>query len=414
MLPGAEVVVIGGGIIGVSVAYYLAKRGVDVALVEKGDIASGTSSHCMAGLQLCTKTIGPKLDLAVESVKLHHGLEEELGADLEFKEEGGMIVAQTEDEVEFVASRVTQYERAGIEMEFLDAKECRTRQPVLTEHVTGSLYSPRDCEVNPLYLSLAFVRQAKRLGAKVYPFTLVTGIRVQDAAITSVATVKGEIPTRTVVNAAGPWAPSIARMVGLDLPIAPRRGQILVTEPAPPLFDGLVLSADYLLSKKMPGAGKDAHGGMLSGLVTNQVHRGNCLIGSTRSFAGFDIGNTYKGIQMLVRNSVRLIPMLGDLHIIRSYAGLRPATPDGLPIMERSPELPSLITAAGHEGDAIALAPITGSLIAQLITGEMNEDRLAPFASARFTQDAADLSAQHEHGELEWDLRRGKPCLPLP
>jgi len=387
MLPGAEVVVIGGGIIGVSVAYHLAKRGVDVALVEKGDIASGTSSHCMANLQLSTKTIGPKLDLAVESIKLHHGLEEELGADLEFKEEGGMIVAQTEDEVEFVASRVAQYQHAGIEMEYLDAKECRLRQPVLADHVMGSLYSPRDSQVNPMYLSMAFVRQAKRLGAKMYPFTLVTGIRVQDAAITSVATVKGKIATRTVVNAAGPWAPSIAKMVGLDLPITPRRGQILVTEPAPPLFDGLILSADYLLSKKMPGEGKDAHSRMLSGVVTNQVHRGNCLIGSTRSFSGFDIGNSYKGIQALVRNSVRLIPMFGELHIIRSYAGLRPATPDGLPIMERTPELPSLITASGHEGDAIALGPMTGKLIAQLIAQKTGEEALSPFTSRRFHTD---------------------------
>jgi sarcosine oxidase subunit beta len=173
-------------------------------------------------------------------------------------------------------------------------------------------------------------------------------------------------------------------MVGLNLPIVPRRGQILVTEPAPPLWDGLILSADYLLSKKMPTAGANSASKMLSGVVTNQVKRGNCLIGSTRCFAGFDIRNTYEGIQALVRNSVRLIPLLAGLHIIRSYAGLRPATPDGLPIIEGSAELPGFITAAGHEGDAVCLGPMTGKLLAELVTGEIGAQVLAPFASHRF------------------------------
>jgi len=386
MSRGAEVVVVGGGIIGVSVAYYLAKCGVDVALLDQGDIASGTSSHCMAGLQLCTKTIGPKLELAVEGIRLHHRLEEELGEDLEFKECGGWIVAQNEAEADFVASRVADYVRVGVDMEFVDAPECQARQPVLADHVTASLYSPRDCQVNPLYLAMAFIRRAEALGARILPFHRVTGIEVRDHSICSVATDEGEIPTHRVVNAAGPWAPAIAQMAGLDLPIVPRRGQILVTEPAPPLWNGLILSADYLLSKKMPSSGSGVSSQMLSGVVTNQVKRGNCLIGSTRCFAGYDIRNTYEGIQALARNSARLIPAIAKLHIIRSYAGLRPATPDGLPIIDRSRLLSGFITAAGHEGDAICLGPITGLRVAELITGEIEDQVLAPFSAGRFHQ----------------------------
>ncbi len=384
MPRGADVVVVGGGIIGVSVAYYLAKRGVEVALVDQGDIASGTSSHCMAGLQLCTKTIGPKLELAIEGIRLHHGLEEELGEDLEFRESGGWIVAQNEAEADFVASRVAEYVRAGVDMEFVEKSDCHARQPVLADHVTGSLYSPRDCLVNPLYLTMAFMRQAQRLGASIYPFHRVTGLELRDHSICSVTTDAGEIPTHSVVNATGPWAPNIAQMAGLNLPIVPRRGQILVTEPAPPLWNGLILSADYLLSKKMPSSGSDIPGPMLSGVVTNQVERGNCLIGSTRCFAGYDIRNTYEGIQALARNSARLIPAIAELHIIRSYAGLRPATPDGLPIIERSTKVPGFITAAGHEGDAICLGPITGLRVAELITGGIEDEVLAPFATRRF------------------------------
>ena len=394
MPAGAEVVVVGGGIIGLSVTYYLAKQGVDVAVVEKGDFASGTSSHCMAGLQLCTKIIGPKLDLAVEGIKMHHSLENELGEDLEFTEQGGMIVAQNEREAQFLAERVAGYKRAGINMEFLNAEDSRRRQPVLAKDVVGSLYSPRDCQLNPLGLAMAFVRRSQALGAKTYPFHTVTGIEVKNGRITSVVTSGGEIPTRTVVNAAGPWAPNLARFVGLDLPIVPRQGQILVTEPSPPLYHGLILSADYLLSKDVHSA-NGAAGRLLSGVVTNQTQRGNCLIGSTRAFVGYDIRTSHEGIRALVRNVVRLIPPIGGLHVIRSYAGLRPATPDGIPIMERAPQLPDFITAAGHEGDAIALGPVSGKLIAQLITGKLEAGRLAPFASSRFDRSQGDEAHDH-------------------
>lgn len=388
MTPSAEVVVIGGGVIGTSITHSLAKRGVDVVLVERGDIGSGTSSACQGGISLSTKTLGPKLALAVESLKIHHMLQEELGQDLGFRNEGSMIVAQTEGEVEFLISRTAQYRDAGIDVRFLDAEETRAMQPALSDHVLGSMYSCLDCQANPMKLNLAFARKAKELGAEIHTFNPVTGLKADGGAITAVITSKGEIETSTVVNATGAWAPSIAKMVDLELPIVPRRGQILVTEPTPPFLNGMVLAADYLLSKKMPSSGKKSKGKMMAGVIAIQTETGNFLLGSTRSLAGFDRRNTHEGIIELARRGIQLVPPLGKLHIIRTYAGLRPATPDGLPILERSPQLPGFIVAAGHAGDAIALSPITGEKIAQLITGEIGEEALAPFASSRFKESA--------------------------
>ncbi len=384
MAPSAEVVVIGGGVVGTSVTYALAKRGVNVVLVERGDIGSGTSSACQGGISLSTKTLGPKLALAVESLKIHRTLEEELGQDLGFRNEGSMIVAQTKAEVEFLVSRTAEYRDAGVDVKLLDADETRRKQPVLSDHVFGSMYSHVDCQVNPMKLNLAFTRKAKELGAEIITFNPVTGIKTDGRAITAVVTGKREIETSTVVNAAGAWAPSIARMAGLDLPIVPRRGQILVTEPSPLFLKGMVIAAEYLLSKKMPSSGEKSEGKMTAGVIAIQTETGNCLVGSTRSFAGFDRRNTQEGIAELARRGIRLIPPLGRLHVIRTYAGLRPATPDGLPILERSPQLPGFVVAAGHAGDAIALSPITGEKIAQLITGEIKEKEIAPFSSRRF------------------------------
>jgi sarcosine oxidase subunit beta len=145
-----------------------------------------------------------------------------------------------------------------------------------------------------------------------------------------------------------------------------------------------VISAGYLLSKALPKEGQDNQG-MTAGAWAVQTRRGNLLVGSTREFAGFDRSNSYRGMQALLRQTTALIPAAAKLHVLRFYAGLRPTTPDGLPILGRLPGLPGFILATGHEGDGVALSPITGMYIAALLTGHMAEAELAPFSPQRFS-----------------------------
>jgi len=383
-LTAAEVVVVGGGVVGTSITYQLAKRGVRVALVERSGLGSGTSSACAMGVQMQTKTPGPKLRLAQESLSLHRTLEDELGRDLEFSNVGGMIVAETADEADYLKAKVATLQSDGLEIYYLNRNEARAAQPALSKHIVGSTYCPDDSVTNPLCLTVAFAEEATRLGARIHTYTPVTGLGLRNGRIRHVRTSAGEIETDVVVNACGVWAPELAEMSGLDLPIVPRRGQIFVTEPGPPIFKGMVLAAQYLMSKSMPSENGTLSDSLPAGVVAYQTRRGNVLVGSTREFVGFNQHVNQKGLRKLMHGMVQIIPMVRHLHVVRTFAGLRPAAPDGLPILDRSAEIPNFYVAAGHEGDGIALSPITGVRMAQLILGEIEETVLAPFSSGRF------------------------------
>lgn len=382
MLSNADVVVIGGGAVGTSITYYLAKSGVQVCLVEKEGLGAGASRACLGHIMLQTKSAGPKLEFARESVGLYHSLEEELEADLEFQNEGSMIVAQTEVEADLVKARVRDLRTAGIDATFVDGSEARSLQPALSEHVCGASYCTEDCIVNPLNLIVAYARAAGRLGATIETFTEVIGIERQGSRVSAVVTDRGRISTETVVNATGAWASAVAEMVDLELPIVPRKGEMFVTEQVPPMLTGGIFSARYLLSKEMPAA--EVENELRVGMGISQTQSGNLLVGSTREFAGFDRRSTYRAIQELMRQPAELLPSIRSIHIIRAFGGLRAATPDGLPILEQSPELRGFITASGHEGDGVALCPITGKATAELIVGEADKGKLTPFLSSRF------------------------------
>lgn len=388
-LPVADVVVIGGGVIGTSIAYQLARRGMNVALVDRQGLAAGTSGSAAVGVQMQTKTPGAKLSFALESLAMHRTLTDELGRDYEFDNDGGMIVAETPPEEEYVKAKVADLQAHGLEMYYLDRKQARELQPALSPHILGSAWCPDDSVANPIYLCLAFAEAASRFGARIHTYAEVKELRIRAGRITEVVTSAGEIAAGAVVNAGGIWAPELARMVGLDLPIVPRRGQIFVTEPAPPFMRGLVLAASYLMSKKMPSGSETGTGGLPAGVVSAQSRRGNLLVGSTREFVGYNWRVNYEGLSKIMRDTARLMPVSQHLHVIRTFGGLRPAAPDGMPILERSPGIPNFYIAAGHEGDGIALSPITGLRMAQLITGEIGEDVLAPFASSRFESDVS-------------------------
>ncbi len=381
----ADVVVVGGGVIGTAIAYFLARDGVNVCLLERYDIAAGTSSAAAAAALLQTKTSHRKLALASKSLDLLDDLHEQLGQQFEYEHSGSLLVASSETEMNVVRDMVTTLHRLGLDVQLVDGDEARLIMPVLGPAAIGASYSPRDAILNPLKLVVAYATAARRLGATICTFTEVIGIETEGNRILSVLTNKGKVYTDTVVNAAGVWAPQLARMVGIDLPVAPLKGELLITQAMPPMIRGTLIAAKYLLGKaKLEKSGDGEMPKRSVGVTLAQVERGNCIVGSTREQVGFDRRSTYAGISELVCQLLELTPRLANLHLIRAYAGLRPITPDGLPIIGRVPKLPGFIVAAGYGGDGLALSAVTAEIISKIFTDTADPDTLTSFSYNRF------------------------------
>ncbi|MBP2667698.1 MAG: Glycine oxidase, partial [Firmicutes bacterium] len=238
---------------------------------------------------------------------------------------------------------------AGLSVELLPIKEARESEPLLADDLWGAAYCKDDAQVNPIRVAQGFAQAARRLGAKIQSGVDVKGLVVENGRVCGVQTNEGELKAEQVVNAAGVWAPELVAPYGLELPIKPRRGQILVTEPLPTMLRHVLLCACYLIAKYHPEELDltDRQHRLGVGLAVEQTAHGGLLIGSTREFVGFDRRTTLAGIEAVARHAKRILP--------------------GLPILGPVDELPGLIMAAGHEGDGIALAPVTGKKIAEYL-----------------------------------------------
>jgi len=370
----SDVIIIGGGVIGTAAAYYLSKRNIKTILVEKNDLASGTSGACDGCIFMQSKKPGRHLELALQSAKLYETLPDELECDIGYKQSGGMILIESEEQIAAMRQFTQQQQNAGLGVELLGIEDALKIERHLSPKLVGATYSLMDAQVDPLSLTFAFATAAKRLGAQILTGTEVTSIAVKNGKVEGVQTNSGKIAAKIVINAAGVYAPFIGKMVGVEIPIIPRRGQILVTEPLPPLINCIMLCACYIAAKfKIEGQeGKvDSHltddSRLGVGMVLEQHHASNILIGSTREFVGYDRRVTIEGMRAVARHAKNILPILSTVHIIRSFAGLRPYTSDGLPFLGYISGPEGFLVAAGHEGDGIALAPITGKLMADCV-----------------------------------------------
>jgi glycine/D-amino acid oxidase-like deaminating enzyme len=366
----ADVIVMGGGVIGASVTYQLARRGRKAILVEKGDFASGASGSCDTSIFLQSKNAGIHLQLALASAELFKGLREELGHDIEYHNKGGMILIETAEELKVMEGFVARQRQTGLQVEIIGRKDASKLQRGLAEHLVGSTYSSHDGDVNPIELTLGFAKAARKLGAEILLEREATGCIIAGGRVEGIETSQGPLYAPVVVNAAGAWAPILGKMAGLELPIKPRRGQLMITEPVAPYIAQQILSASYIVAKYNADKLKESRSRAVQlgvGLSLSQTRKGNIFIGGTREFSGYDVCNTHEGIQTILKNAVRLVPGLGPIHIIRTMGGLRPYTPDGLPLIGYVNHPEGYFVAAGHEGDGIALSPITGKIVADLI-----------------------------------------------
>lgn len=385
--PGRyDVVIVGGGIMGSAIAYYCSKRGWKALVVERKDQASGSAGATDGVVGFHTKKPGLQMELAVRSIALFPSLSGELGVDVEFGDRcGGLQPVEDREQWELMEAMSAQQRACGVDIRMIGIDEARRIEPRLARDLMGALYSPTSGKVNPIALTFAFASAARRLGAVFLNETEVVGILDDGGEIRGVKTVRGDYQADKVVVAAGSWSAKVAEMAGASVPIKPRKGQIVITERIGPFMTTTVQCARYNMIKFRPESITDENIVRTgSSLSIGQTEDGAVVIGSTREFVGYDTDNTLEGVEMIVRRAARFFPALSDVHVIRTFAGLRPHTPDGSPLLGELGSLKGLYIAAGHEGDGIALAPITGVLMSELLIDGKASFPLEPFSPNRF------------------------------
>jgi glycine/D-amino acid oxidase-like deaminating enzyme len=376
----ADVVVIGAGIVGAACAYFAAHAGLRVVVVDRGPLAAGTTSAGEGNLLVSDKEPGPELALMQHSLRLWAEIGDRLGADtIELEPKGGLVVAADPSALPALRDLAARQREAGVSATDVSAVGLTDYEPHLARYLAGGAYYPQDMQVQPMLATAHLLRAAVREhGVQLRFGESVTGIdREADGRVVGVRTSAGTIAAPAVVNAAGVWAADVARLAGVDLPVLPRRGFILVTEPLPVLIRHKVYAADYMAAVASDSAG------LQTSPVIEGTRSGTVLIGSSRERVGFDRTVALPVLRRLAADAVRLFPVLARAHVLRTYHGFRPYPPDHRPLIGPDPRRPGLLHAAGHEGAGIGLAPATGALVAALLTGAAPPVDPTPFDPSR-------------------------------
>ncbi|WP_427918550.1 NAD(P)/FAD-dependent oxidoreductase [Streptomyces sp. cg40] len=374
-----DVVVVGAGVVGAACALYAARAGLDVVIVDRGPVSGGTTGAGEGNLLVSDKEPGPELDLALLSARLWAQLAEELGEFIEYEAKGGLVVASTPDGLTALERFAGEQRTAGVVAELVDAEALYGLEPRLAPDLPGGVRYPQDRQVMPALAAAHLVRAS---GARLLTGRTVTAVlRAADGTVQGVRAAPGDILAPTVINAAGTWGGELAALAGVTLPVLPRRGFVLVTEPLPRLIHHKVYAADYVADVASDSAA------LQTSPVVEGTAAGPVLIGASRERVGFDREFSLPVVRALAAGATRLFPFLADVRAMRSYLGFRPYLPDHLPAIGPDPRAPGLFHACGHEGAGIGLATGTGHLIAQLLGGKTPDLDIAPFRPDRFQDD---------------------------
>lgn len=382
-----DVVVIGGGIIGAAIAYYGAKAGLEITVLERSELASGTSSRCDGNILAIDKDPGFDSQMSLKSQQLVHELTKELELPFEYRNLGSILVCENDEEMEAANRWVKQQQEAGLEFKMLDREDLRNESKYFADDLYGGLECKTDSTVNPYMLTFSMFQSARKLGAKIHTHTPVKNIKAEPNGGFTIETPTTIFTAKKVVNACGIWAPMIGEMLGVTIPILPRKGQIIVASRQQPVGMRKVMEFGYLISKfggkRVVDPLTEKYG---VALVFEPTESQNFLLGSSREFVGFDTKVNYEVLQVMARRAQRFYPKIMDMSIIRSYAGLRPWTEDHLPIISEVEEVPGFYVAAGHEGDGISLAAITGKVIEEMLNEKETSIPIAPVRLSRFKE----------------------------
>ncbi|MER8004578.1 FAD-binding oxidoreductase [Streptomyces sp. NPDC094149] len=376
-----DVVVIGAGMVGAACALYAARAGLDVLVVDRDGVAGGTTGAGEGNILVSDKEPGPELELALLSLRLWTELAAELGASVEYEAKGGVVVASSPGGLTALERFADAQRAAGVVAEPVAGDTLYALEPHLAPGLPGGVHYPQDSQVMP---ALAAAHLLRATGARLLTGHRVTDVlRGPDGAVRGVRTDRGDLHAPAVVNAAGTWGGEIAALAGVHLPVLPRRGFVLVTEPLPPRVRHKVYAADYVADVASDSAA------LQTSPVVEGTAAGPVLIGASRERVGFDRTFSLPAVRALAAGATRLFPFLADVRATRAYLGFRPYMPDHLPAVGPDPRAPGLYHACGHEGAGIGLSTGTGHLVAQALTGKKPDLDLTPFGPDRFPEEVA-------------------------
>ena len=377
-----EVTVIGGGIFGLSTAYYLAKENVDVILVEKKELASGATgnNNGMCGVY--------SVEHGEQWHKIYENLGEELNFDIEYTESPDLVV--------YTPENVKEMKKLGIWEDFsskmITGDELREKEPLLADDIVGGIESMVHW-VNPFRLCYGYALATKRLGGRIYLNTTVKNIGVNNNKIREVMTNKGTIKTKFVVNAAGAWSSEIGKMVGINIPIIPQKGDILITEPAPKPhpYHGRIANGFFYNSypyNRTPEAENSKDPNIKLG-ISAYIHyypfTNNYGLGGSHEHVGYDSRVYPDTISYIAKQCTRIVPSLKHINVIRMHTGVRPyCYVDEQPILSKVKKIDGFIIATGGGGQGIGIGPMSGKLISELILKEETSLPINDYNFSRF------------------------------
>ena len=373
-----DAIVIGAGIVGASCALSLTNAGLKVLVIDRGAVSSGTTGAGEGNILVSDKDPGPELTLALRSRDLWFEMQTDVGDFFELEAKGGVVVARG-DNSELL--KLAEHQRAhGVDARVVNGAELRDLEPFLDPSFSSGVFYPQDAQCQPMLAAAHVIRTVVARGGAFVSNAKVTKVLVQDRKIRGVETTQGEFLAPIVVNATGTWAGEIAKMAGSQLPIAPRRGFILVTEPTKKYVFHKVYDSDYVANV----ASSDAD--LQTSTVVEGTRSGTILIGASRERVGFDGTMNVEILRRLAAQATSLFPVLRDVQLLRAYRGFRPYAPDHLPVVGEDSLVKGLWHSAGHEGAGIGLAPGSAALITDAILGRPSFMDGTAFSPARFAK----------------------------
>ena len=370
MKKSYDIVIIGGGIIGCSVAFELAKRGrKDVLVIEQAYLTSGATGRCGAGIR---QQWGSMLNatLAMESTGIFENLEEYTGyaGDCGLNQGGYLLLAYTEKEWDQFHKNLEVQHSVGIDSYAVDLDGAREIVPHLnTEDLYGATFCAKDGHADPFHCTYAYAKGAQRMGVDIETYTTVTGFLVENGRIHTVQTDKGDVQAGIVLNCTGGHAAIMAAKVGDELPIFPERHQILITEPVAPLMDPMVMTFHrHFYVQQTP------HGSVIMG------------IGDPSEPVSLNIRSSWQFLELTAHLITQTLPVFRNLRVVRQWAGLYDMSPDRHPIINQAIEAEGFYTIAGLSGHGFMIAPRLSILLANHLTGVEDSLDIDQFSAERY------------------------------
>jgi sarcosine oxidase subunit beta len=370
-MSSADVVVVGAGVVGASCAYFLTQAGLRVVLIDRGGIAAGTSSRCQSnvGAGIGTTSDYSYFSAAVETYRELRAR----GFDIGYQQTPALLVATNDEEAADLASEVNDLGRLRGSCEMLDAQQVRELEPRLYAGFAAVALDAAAAQVNPMRVAFELARASTGMGCELLTNTEVRAVDVRRGRFQAVTTSAGPVVAGALVLACGVWSRDIAGQVGLSLPVWPRKGHIVVSEPVPGwLRHGIVefayessLGHGYAQNATDTTPTEEA----TVGTIVQPLPSGQMLIGSSREPSPLETDVSRIRVRQILDRACRFLPDLDQLRTLRCYAGLRPWSPDGRPLIGPAHQVEGLFIATGHGGGGITGGPLTGRLIAASVAG---------------------------------------------